>query len=286
MTKISDRIIEDSCALSPSTLQMRPHAHSLGVQDVLPILASPDSGKPLSFNGMDDGLSDGEFSYPMRGGLPLLVPYKLQPYFSDHLDVPFDVGTDSFLQYFLLASIKQSGVINAINADFADMHFQRHLYRMHDFLKGANGIVLDVGCDDPEVGASLLPESASYVGLDPFCRRSDPFRVIGVGEYLPFGGETVNGVVFNTSLDHILDWRQALQEADRVLTPGGKLYISTLVWIDRAGLTTDSVHFHHFREYEIFGALSGYVIADVRRYAYKNDHHRYGVYLSAEKPVV
>jgi SAM-dependent methyltransferase len=90
-------------------------------------------------------------------------------------------------------------------------------------------------------------------------------------------------VVFNTSLDHIFDWRRAIDEARRVLVPGGCLYISTLIWTDRADLVTDAVHFHHFRDYEIFGVLGDWELVDERRYDYKGASHRHGLYLAARK---
>jgi SAM-dependent methyltransferase len=156
---------------------------------------------------------------------------------------------------------------------------------MRSLCRTASGLVLDVGCGDPTIGASLLPKDAKYVGLDPFCTRTQPFRLIGVGEYLPFKDSSVDGVLFNTSLDHILDWRRALNEAYRVLKPGGTIYLCTLVWTDRADLMSDSVHFHHFREYEILAALEHLQLSidEVVRYDYKGDTHRHGLYLQARK---
>jgi ubiquinone/menaquinone biosynthesis C-methylase UbiE len=111
-----------------------------------------------------------------------------------------------------------------------------------------------------------------------------PFRVIGFGESLPFGDASFDCVMFNTSLDHILDWRRAIDEARRVLVSGGLLYICTLIWTDRADLVTDAVHFHHFRDYEIFGALKDWEPVDERRYDYKGASHRHGLYFSVRKP--
>ena len=93
----------------------------------------------------------------------------------------------------------------------------------------------------------------------------------------------MNGVLFNTSLDHILDWKHAITEARRVLAPGGVLYLCSLVWTDRAGLMEDTVHFHHFREVELFGALEGLRIMKEKRYDYKGEKHRHGLYVSAKK---
>lgn len=273
-------VLRDARVASPAELASSPHAAMVSLDDLMPLLASPDSGKSLQFDQAMKALTDGAHIYPMRGVLPVLVPARLQPHFTDRLDVPFNLSHDAFMQYFLLATIKQSGEINAAPED---VHFRRHLFRLREFLRGCCGSVLDVGCDDPHIGASLLPAGTRYVGLDPFCRRAEPFRLVGVGEYLPFKDGAVDNVLFNTSLDHILDWRRALEEANRVLVPGGRLYICTLVWTARAGLISDSVHFHHFRESEIFGALGGFDIKEVQSYDYKGEDHRHGLYLCATK---
>lgn len=270
----------DPRTVSAVTLLAKPHASAVTLDEILPLLASPDSGRQLRREDATN-LTDGRARYPLRGDAPLLLPQRLHAYFTDRLVVPLAYNHDAFLQYFLLASIKQSGEINA-PAD--NVHYQRHLFRLHEFCRDATGLVLDVGCDDPQLGAAILPPGARYVGLDPFCQRTSPFRLIGVGEYLPFGDATLDGVLFNTSLDHILDWRRALTEARRVLVPGGRLYLCTLLWTERADLVTDAVHFHHFRPADIFGAVAaGFMIESVQRYGYKDDQHRHGLYLCARK---
>lgn len=274
----SDLLLETR-TVTPADLAVRPHAQPASLDELLPLLASPDSGRPLAV-AASSALTDGEHEYPRRGEALLLLPARLHAYFTDRLVVPPSAADDAFMQYFLLASIKQSGEINAAPDN---VHYQRHLFRLQEFCKNASGLVLDVGCDDAELGASLLPPAARYAGIDPFCMRTAPFRLIGVGEYLPFQDGTVDGVLFNTSLDHILDWRRALEEAHRVLKPGGMLYLCTIIWTARADLMTDTVHFHHFRDYEILGALDRFTIEATRRYDYKGDNHRHGLYLSARK---
>jgi len=98
---------------------------------------------------------------------------------------------------------------------------------------------------------------------------------------LPIKDKSVDAVLFNTSLDHILDYQTAILEAHRVLKPGGRIVIAAYVWLERATLLTDSVHFHHFREYQILGAVEEYFdIEDIRRYEDpKHAVHRYGFYV-------
>jgi hypothetical protein len=277
--------VSDERQLPVSVARSVPHAALLTLRECLPFLTSPDSGLPLRFDQAAQHLRDpGGLGYPLRGPLPVLVPARLQAHFTDCLRLSPDCAADAFMQYFLLACIKQSGAVGDINAPVGDVHYQRHLFRMREFLRPASGRVLDVGCDDPLVGQALLPSAAMYVGLDPFCRRADPFRIVGFAEYLPFADASFQAVVFNTSLDHVLDWRRAIDEALRVIVPGGDLFIATLVWEAAAGLVTDAVHFHHFRDYEIFGALGGLEVTQQRRYDYKGNLHRHGLYLAVRKP--
>lgn len=274
-------VLKDTKTISVNDLATRRHAQRMNLTQALPLLASPDSG--LTLIRSEDFLSDGKNRYPLREEIPLLLPASLHEYFSDRLSVPAQANRDSFFQYFYLSSIKQSGEIGEINASFENEHYQRHLHRMNEMVADCHGTVLDVGCDNPKIGASIFPFSATYVGLDPFCQSLQEFRLIGVAEFLPFLSNSLDNVVFNTSLDHVLDWHRAINEAYRVLVKDGALYISTLVWTQNADLLSDSVHFHHFREYEILQGLEGFKIMKTKRYDYKGNEHRHGLYLKAVK---
>ena len=272
--------VPDRRLLTPSALAARPHARLARLEAIAPLLASPDSGEPVTYNPQTRAFSDGVREYPSRGSLPVLLPSRLLPYFDGQLQVPAASATDALLKYFSLASFRHSGDINAPSDD---VHFQRHLHRMHEFVRPCHGLIVDVGCDDAAIGASLFAEGSVYLGVDPFSHHPAPFRLIGVAEFLPIRSASVDVVVFNTTLDHIFDWHRGVEEAHRVLKPGGQLVIATLVWTERADLLGDAVHFHHFRDYEIFGGLSGFEIEAVARYAYKSDSHRHGLYVRAMK---
>lgn len=276
-------IIRDQAKISPDELGQSPHSSLLTLTESLEFLTSPDSCIPLRWNDCRTNLTDGVNFYPLRGELPILIPEKLCQYYGNKLQIPFNRYKDPFLQYFLLASIKQSGEINASSSE-EPVH--KHLYRMRNLLSDCSGIALDVGCDDPILGAKLFPKHAKYIGLDPFSACLSPFRIIGVAEYLPFAEESFDSVVFNTSLDHILDWRRALIQAKKVLKKNGSLYLSSYIWSEKADLITDSVHFHHFRLYELLGALDELKFSEIESCIYespKGDTHRHGLYLKAYK---
>lgn len=274
-----DALIKDERVLTVEQLQSQPHATILSLGEIGRFLASPDTGVALRLQEDQSGMTDGIHSYPVINGTPILYPkYIAEAFLGGGVELKY--YDDSRLQYFLLSQIKQRGEINAVSTN---VHYQRHLFRMQEFVGACRGLVLDVGCDDVEISAALFNEDCRYIGLDPFSNSKSSFRIVGVGECLPVRDGSIDNVVFNTSLDHILDYHKALEEARRVLKPGGCLYISTLIWSENASLLTDAVHFHHFREYEILGALSSMRIGRVNHYRYKDDRHRYGLYLSAFK---
>ena len=253
---------------------------------VASLLASPDSRLPLT--RIDERcVSDGVNQYPIWGGKPVLLPHMLLQYFSEGgWNIPYELKSSPVYQYFLLSQIKAtSGPVNDLPDDPWNL---KHLEWSRDLLADARGLTLDIGCDDVELSASLLPAGAEYVGLDPVYRANGNFAVVGVGEFLPFLSETFDSAIFLTSLDHILDWHQSVEEAFRVLRPGGTLYVSSLIWHARAGLLRDTVHFRHFREYELTGgfASAGFVTGSAQYYPWKGDAHRRVIQFKAVKPVV
>jgi SAM-dependent methyltransferase len=273
--------VRDERQVTVGQLKEAPHARQLSIEATAPLLQSPDSGRPLAWAAGGSALTDGSNVYPVRNGSPILYPRFIADSMTPELQLELQYHGDSRLQYFLLSQIKQHG---EVNVPATDVHYERHLFRMRELTRHCTGRVLDVGCDDVSIGAALFSSSCEYVGLDPFSRNTQA-RVVGVGEYLPFRSESFDSVLFNTSLDHMLDHHQALDEAFRVVKPGGLVVIATLIWTERATLLSDSVHFHHFRDYEIAGAAAGKgEVLKVLDYSYKDNTHRFSRYLSIRKP--
>ena len=50
---------------------------------------------------------------------------------------------------------------------------------------------------------------------------------------MPFANNSFYNVLFNASLDHILDYHEEISEAFRVLTKIGYIYISSYVWKEK-----------------------------------------------------
>lgn len=132
-----------------------------------------------------------------------------------------------------------------------------------DFLREmVSGYCLDVGC-------GLLPEpeymrnqpNIKFCGIDPFdvpVKRTFDFKV-GFGESLPFRDKTFNAVVFASTIDHMIDPKQALHEAYRVLRKNGLL----AVWYSERKLPVlkfGQVYNKHHQWGFTHGILSGYIM--------------------------
>ena len=97
--------------------------------------------------------------------------------------------------------------------------------------------ILDVGCGGGLVAIPLLKQGAEVVG----CDISEESIVAatraagGRGEFLtcdaraiPFSDESFDHVLLMDLVDHIPDYHRALQEAARVVKPGGKVFVGTI----------------------------------------------------------
>lgn len=97
--------------------------------------------------------------------------------------------------------------------------------RLRRFLSffAPRGDLLDIGSKDGHL-APLLPEAVRYFGIDPFpSPEAHPHVVRAVGERLPFADQSFDCVVYCSSFDYLVDPDAALQEAARVLRPGGRV---------------------------------------------------------------
>lgn len=273
-------LIKDESQFEPQANAATAHVLSLSQCLERHLLISPDTKRELTAIDGKDVLSDGVAEYKTISSSPLLYPIETTAAWQDGA-LPLTYCSNTLNQYVLLSQIKQSG---EINAPLDSGPARKHQYRFKDFCKALSGLVLDVGSDRPSYSSQLLPDACEYLGLDPYAGQGE-FRIIGLGEILPIRDESVDAVLFNTSLDHILDYHTAIEEAHRVLKPGGSVVVATYAWIERATLLTDHVHFHHFREFEILGVLANYFqIENIQRYEDpKYATHRYGLYVRAKR---
>jgi len=97
--------------------------------------------------------------------------------------------------------------------------------------------VLEVGCGTGAISRrlSVLPGVARVTGVDPsaqFIARARELAeglpitfAVGDGRALDLPGEAFDAAVFHTSLCHMPDCELALDEAQRVLRPGGRIAV-------------------------------------------------------------
>jgi len=169
------------------------------------------------------------------------------------------------------------------NSNQQSEKYQIYLDRMAPILLYAQGICVDVGADNPQQIMNLLPNSVAYVGIEPHGSERIQGIYLGLAEFLPFQECSVDTVMFNTSLDHILDIDLAIDNAKKALKIGGRLLVSSLVWITNYEMWRDDVHFHHLKPAQLERLLDSFDIIYSRTYQYGQDQHRYGAFIVAEK---
>jgi len=273
-------VAEDMTLLAIEDLDPAACAIDQKIEDLVDILAAPGGGKRVA---LGTGEASDRHLLRFHEGRPLLLPdFVCARLDGDRLRIDLTDVSDPALQYIYLNMVKNAGGDH--NTPLSDAWYRRHLHRSRELVRNAAGLVLDVGCDNPALSRLLFPSAVRYFGIDPgLGPRLEPC-IVGMAEFLPVESGVLDGVAFLTSLDHVFDYHAALDEAFRVLRPGGKLFFASLIWTHRAELIRDNIHFHHFRQHEIEGALSAFRIEQLTRYNWKDDEHRFGVYLVATKP--
>jgi SAM-dependent methyltransferase len=96
-------------------------------------------------------------------------------------------------------------------------------------------VVVDVGCGDGDLVRHLARRGATVIGIEtgpePLRRAraasvaGDERYLEGIAEDLPLPAAGADAITFINSLHHVQELDRALQEAARVLRPGGTLYI-------------------------------------------------------------
>lgn len=107
-----------------------------------------------------------------------------------------------------------------------------------------HGRVLDVGCG---IGEFLEAYPGESVGVDVnpllvrYCLEQGFPGVVAGAYHLPFTAESFDGVLIYHVLEHLPEWQTAIQEAVRVLRPGGVLVTAVPM---EAGFRHDHTHIH------------------------------------------
>jgi ubiquinone/menaquinone biosynthesis C-methylase UbiE len=114
---------------------------------------------------------------------------------------------------------------------------RKHSEVLRQHLPMAGARIADVGCGDGSLARLMTRAGARVTGIEPAERRLAQARVAepagdedyrqGVAEALPFTDGSLDAVVFFNALHHVPVEAQAkaLEEAARVLKPGGLIYV-------------------------------------------------------------
>ena len=260
----------------------------LNIVDIYNILANPVTKEPLVRIGdtLKSQTLNQHFPLLRSSKSPLLFPYTILSFCKEEgLDlVELIKNKGAIEQYFGISYIKWIG--GSHNSSPDSNCYQNYLNVFKELVSDVNGLVLDIGCDDPQNTVSYFPKDTKYVGVDPlYYLPGNSFKIFAVSEFLPFLDCSFDAVCFGTSLDHCFDPNTALCEAHRILKKGGSIYLATLVWVQKAELYNDCVHFHHFRERHILDMIRdlNLSIRNFFKMSWKNDVHREVLFLKATK---
>ena len=114
---------------------------------------------------------------------------------------------------------------------------RKHSEVLREHLPMAGARIADVGCGDGSLARFMTREGARVTGIEPAERRLETARAAepagdedyrqGVAEELAFADGSLDAVVFFNALHHVPVEGQAkaLEEAARVLRPGGLVYV-------------------------------------------------------------
>lgn len=106
---------------------------------------------------------------------------------------------------------------------------ERRLQLIRRYLPLEGKWILDVGCGIGTYVKRFRDFSSHVYGIDVSAKRlaesTMPNLVAAAGEALPFGDATFDVLVFNEVIEHVKDDRQTIEDALRVLRPGGHIVI-------------------------------------------------------------
>ena len=229
------------------------HQPAMLLERLLPLLRDPVNKERLTaqrgVSGQATHIVSSHSTYEISGGIPRMLVNE------DTLVDAFGArNVDAFLR---LQQAAEASYTVRTEGHFSSASFGPAVDYGMLLARLERGLYLDVGC-------GLLAEpiymrharQLDFVGIDPmqiYVERRFPFAQ-AYGDFLPFGASCFDGVLYSSTLDHVFNPQQALEEGLRVLRPGGKLVIFTTIrpvdaaferWQRRAVFFATPYNTHH-----------------------------------------
>ncbi len=106
-----------------------------------------------------------------------------------------------------------------------------HLYFLIKDLKEAiekycRGHILDLGCGNKPYESLYTPVTEKQTGCDAIQSSDNRVDVICLATDLSFGNNTFDSILCSQVLEHVYDHKKMMEEAFRVLKPGGSMVLS------------------------------------------------------------
>ena len=122
--------------------------------------------------------------------------------------------------------------LQSCKSEFWKKVFKAELDYIADYLKDVKN-VLSVGCGPAIIETGLAEYGFNITGLDiskeALDQAPDNIRtVVGSAESMEFADSSFDAAIFIASLQFLEKYKQSIQEAFRVLMPGGKLLVMLL----------------------------------------------------------
>ena len=107
--------------------------------------------------------------------------------------------------------------------DYLIRIFITHVFTQLELPSGR--ILLDLGCGNQPYKAIYNRYVKQVVSVD-IEQRDAPLTLISDSQFLPFSNNSFDIILFSEVIEHIPDYKLALNEISRVLSPGGYLIIT------------------------------------------------------------
>jgi ubiquinone/menaquinone biosynthesis C-methylase UbiE/uncharacterized protein YbaR (Trm112 family) len=198
-------------------------------------LRSPDNHQELQLVGNQLVEAANDIFYPIREGIPVLLAKDLVNAMATETHGKF--GTEFQYVEHYQEDARQFDYFKEAPCKASEEEAKRLHETILAELPPATNWVLDVGCGSAWVAKELCPKGMEVISFD--ISFENPSRakqrypsenhhaLIGDAFNLPLQDASVDAIIASEIIEHVPDPRAFLQELYRVLTPGGKLIVTT-----------------------------------------------------------